>query len=104
MPHLPEYWLATQNVIFFLAIALFGATYLVGLAAQFGARRFGRAHHVLYFFVVVSALGAAFVSFHPAFLLTLAALAYLPKTRPGSWRHPLVASLAGLGYALALLL
>lgn len=100
----PEFSSATQTFVLSLALAIFCATYLVGLAAQFGGRRFGKAHHVLYFFVVVSAALAAVVAFHPALLLTLAALAYLPKTRPGSWRHPFVASVAALGYALKFLL
>lgn len=66
----------------------------VGLAAQVGRLRFGAWHHRLYALVVAATLAAAALEFHPALLLTLAALAALPRARP---RTPWHAGLAALG-------
>lgn len=80
----------------YLAFGLYLANMGVGLAAQTRRFHFGWLHHALYFIVFAAALLATLTAFHPALLLTLAALAVLPKSRPGTWRHPVVA-LVGLG-------
>ncbi len=75
----------------------------VGIAAQFGIFRIGKAHHLLYFLVFLSALGAFFAVLHPLQLLTVSALLYMPLTRPPSLRHPIVALLGLFGYLFVLL-
>ena len=75
----------------------------VGVAAQFLRWHFGVWHHVLYAIVVVSTLATAWLSFHPALLVTLAALAAFPKARPRTLSHPALAVLGLSGYAVALL-
>ena len=82
------------------AALLYGANLVVGLLAQTGRFRFGRAHHWLYFVVFSAAALAALRHFHPALLLTLAALALLPRSRPGGWRHPLLAVVGACGFLL----
>lgn len=84
-----------------LGLGLYALNLVVGLSAQFGLR-VGLWHHVLYALVFAGALAAAVWSFHPALLLTLAALAVMPKTRPGSPWHPLMALLGLGGYVGAL--
>jgi len=74
----------------------------VGAAAQFLRWHFGVWHHVLYAVVVVTALATAWLAFHPALLVTLAALAAFPKARPGTLSHPALAVLGLLGYLGAL--
>ncbi|MEX1368641.1 MAG: hypothetical protein AB1Z98_36270 [Nannocystaceae bacterium] len=75
----------------------------VGTAAQLGLR-FGVIHHVLYALVFAGAIAAAIWAFHPALLLTLAALTIMPKTRPGTPWHPAIAVLGLLGYVGALVI
>lgn len=87
-----------------LAAALYGLNLLVGLAAQLGGVGFGRWHHALYALVFASAIAALVREFHPGLLLTVVALAALPRSRPGTWRHPALAALGGLGHVAALLL
>ncbi|MCA9711697.1 MAG: hypothetical protein KDK70_38030 [Myxococcales bacterium] len=86
-----------------LGLGLYALNLAVGLAAQLGLR-LGWWHHALYAVVFASALAAAAWSLHPALLLTLAALAAMPKTRPGSRWHPLAALVGLSGYLGALLL
>ena len=74
----------------------------VGMAAQFLRWRFGVWHHVLYAIVVVTALATTWLAFHPALLVTLAALAAFPRARPGTLSHPALAVLGLLGYLVAL--
>lgn len=85
----------------YLGLGLYALNLAIGLSAQLGLR-WGTWHHVLYALVFVGAIVAAVTSFHPALLLTLAALAVMPKTRPGSPWHPLVALLGLGGYIGAL--
>ncbi|MEM6996007.1 MAG: hypothetical protein AAF721_36205 [Myxococcota bacterium] len=75
----------------------------VGLAAQLRGARFGVWHHVLYAAVVLTSLATAWLSLHPALLLTLLALAVFPKARPRTILHPALAVLGLVGYGLALL-
>lgn len=89
--------------VLYLGLGLYALNLLVGLAAQLG-RRFGVWHHVLYAVVVAGAIAAAWWSFHPALLLTLAALAIMPKTRPGGPLHPGLALVGLAGYVVALAL
>lgn len=91
-----------QEILFYSAFGLYCLNVLVGIIAQLRFFHFGKAHHVLYFIVFVSAIGATIFSFHPALLLTLAALALMPKSRPWTWKHPICAALGLLGYLLAL--
>jgi hypothetical protein len=83
--------------------ALYLGNFAMGLLAQLGGRRFGIWHHVAYAIVFASAIGAAVLSWHPALLLTLAALAVFPKARPRTVWHPTLALLGLLGYLGALL-
>jgi hypothetical protein len=91
------------TVLTLLGFSLYAANLLVGLVAQVGRVRFGIFHHVLYAIVFAGAIGAAIWEFHPALLLTLAALAAMPKTRPRTPWHPALAVLGALGYVPALL-
>lgn len=75
---------------------------IVGVVAQTQGRRFGVWHHVLYAVVVVTSLAATYLAFHPALLVTLAALAAFPRARPRTLAHPALAVLGLGGYAVAL--
>lgn len=86
----------------YLGLGLYVLNLGVGLSAQLGLR-VGIWHHVLYALVFAGAIAASVLSFHPALLLTLAALAVMPKTRPGTSWHPLLALTGLLGYLGALL-
>ncbi len=76
---------------------------VVGLAAQLRHWHFGVWHHVLYAVVFATAIATTIVAFHPALILTLAALAVFPKARPRTAAHPTLAAVGALGYMLALL-
>ena len=76
----------------------------VGLCAQRLGASFGAAHHLLYALVFAAALAATAFAFHPALLLTLAALAAMPLTKPGRPAHPALAGVGALGYVAAYLL
>lgn len=91
------------QILLFVAIGLYCVNNLVGLIAQLRWYHFGKAHHILYFFVFLSAIVASLFNFHPALLLTLAALAMMPKSKPWTWKHPVCAVLGGLGYLITLL-
>lgn len=85
----------------YLGLGVYSLNLAVGLAAQAGLR-FGVWHHVLYAVVFAGAIAAAITDFHPALLVTLGALAIMPKTRPGSAWHPLAACVGLGGYLGAL--
>jgi len=72
-----------------------------GLAAQLGLVRLGVWHHVLYAVVFATTIAAVVFAFHPALLLTVAALALFPRARPRTRSHPALAVLGLLGYLLA---
>jgi hypothetical protein len=80
------------------ACAIYLFTMTVGLVARIGRVGFGRLHHVLYFVTFAAALAAAWTEFHAGLLVTLAALAGLPLTRPRSVSHPALAALGLVGY------
>lgn len=81
-----------------LGLALYLAACGVGLAARYGGLRFGAWHHRLYALVVAATVAATMAEFHPALLLTLAALAALPRARPYTAYHPGLAWLGLVGY------
>jgi hypothetical protein len=87
-----------------LGAALYALNLGVGLGAQLFHLRFGAAHHWLYALVFAAAFAATAFAFHPALLLTLLALALMPKTEPRTPAHPLIAGLGALGYLGAYLL
>lgn len=87
-----------QSILLHLGALFYAANLLVGASAQWGGRRWGALHHVLYALVFVSALGAALTTLHPALGVTLTALVLLPFTRGGSLGHPLVAAAGSAGY------
>ena len=87
-----------------LGAALYASNLGVGLAAQLFGARFGVFHHLLYAAVFIAAGLAALLAFHPALLVTLVALALMPKTKPGTPTHPGVAVVGALGYLSAYLL
>lgn len=91
------------NVLTYLGFSLYAGNLLVGLTAQLWRVRFGAFHHVLYAIVFAGAVAAAIWEFHPALVLTLLALAAMPKTRPRTVWHPLLAVIGALGYLPALL-
>jgi hypothetical protein len=76
----------------------------VGLAAQLLRANFGVFHHWLYAVVFAAAIAAAVFAFHPALLVTIAALAAMPLTKPNTAWHPSVALVGALGYVAAYLL
>ena len=84
--------------------ALYAINLAVGVAAQLFHASFGAFHHWLYAIVFAAALAAAVFAFHPALLVTLAALAAMPLTKPGKAPHPAIAMLGACGYLLAYLL
>ncbi|MFV8752102.1 hypothetical protein ACNOYE_16265 [Nannocystaceae bacterium ST9] len=87
-----------------LGALLYASNLAVGLSAQLRGTHFGRVHHWLYALVFAAALAAAIFAWHPALLLTLAALAALPLTKPRTAWHPTVAIVGGMGYAGSYLL
>lgn len=92
----------SRELIFFAAFGLYCLNLLVGLAAQLRLYHFGKAHHILYFCVFVGAGVTTVFAFHPALLLTLLALALMPKSRPRTWKHLVCAGVGFLGYAVTL--
>lgn len=87
--------------ILWSAFALYAANMLVGVVAWRGWYTFGKAHHVLYFVVFAAAVAAAIFAFHAALMITIAALATMPLTRPHKWQHPVVAIVGFAGYCVA---
>lgn len=87
-----------------LGAALYAGNLAVGLTAQVRGTHFGQLHHWLYAVVFAAAIAAALFSWHPALLLTLAALAALPSTEPRTPWHPALAILGALGYLACYLL
>lgn len=83
--------------------ALYAINLIVGLAAQRFHANFGAFHHWLYAVVFAAALASAVFAFHPALLVTLAALAAMPLTKPGSKPHPTIALIGAGGYLLVYL-
>ena len=81
-----------------LACGTYLMTMAVGLVAWVGHVGFGRLHHVLYFVTFAAAGAAAWREFHPGLLVTLAALAGLPFTRPRTRWHPGLAVIGLVGY------
>jgi hypothetical protein len=76
----------------------------VGLAAQLLRANFGVFHHWLYAVVFAAAITATVFAFHPALLVTIAALTAMPLTKPKTAWHPSVALVGALGYVAAYLL
>jgi hypothetical protein len=106
MSHLfPFSQLTTQaaQTVFWYSFGLYCVNLAVGVAAQLRLYHFGRAHHVLYFVVCVSAGAALVTRWHPAMLLTVLALACIPTTKPrskhGSGLHVVFALVGFLGYS-----
>jgi hypothetical protein len=89
--------------MFYLALTLYVINLAVGAAAQLKHLHFGWLHHALYFAVFLSAIAATILRFHPALLLTLGVLAYMPKSKPGTWRHPAAALVGFSGYLIAIM-
>lgn len=87
-----------------LGAAVYAINLAVGLAAQLLRANFGVFHHWLYAIVFGSAIAATIFAFHGALLLTLAALAAMPLTKPRSPAHPAVAVAGACGYLGAYLL
>ncbi|HUF47366.1 MAG TPA: hypothetical protein VMM93_06075 [Vicinamibacterales bacterium] len=81
-----------------VAGGLYVLTMAVGLVAEIGRIGFGRLHHVLYFATFAAALAAAWMEFHPGLLVTIAALAGMPVTRPRTIWHPALAACGLVGY------
>jgi hypothetical protein len=89
-------------VVTTFAFSLYAVNLAVGLVAQIWRIGFGRFHHLLYALVFVAAAAATVLEFHPALLVTLAALAAFPKARPRTVWHPTLAVLGLLGYLATL--
>jgi hypothetical protein len=87
-----------SSFVFWCAFGLYGVNLLVGVVARLGWYKFGLAHHVLYFIVFVFALAAAALRFHPSLIVTLLALAAMPKSKPHTWKHPALAVAGFAGY------
>ncbi|MCL4871826.1 MAG: hypothetical protein KJ063_22945 [Anaerolineae bacterium] len=90
-------------MLLYLAMGLYLINLGVGAAAQFTHLHFGKWHHLLYFIVFLAAIGAVVRHFHPALLLTLTMLALMPKSKPGTWRHPAAALLGFTGYLVTIM-
>ncbi len=87
-----------------LGSALYAINLCVGLSAQLFEAHFGAAHHWLYAVVFGAAILATVLCFHWALLATLACLAAMPLTKPGTPTHPAVAVAGALGYVGAYVL
>jgi hypothetical protein len=85
----------------YVGLGLYALNLAAGLAA-FAGLRLGVLHHVLYAVVFVGAIGSVILAFHPALLLTVAALSAMPKLHPRTPWHPLVAVVGFGGYVGAL--
>jgi hypothetical protein len=94
---------ALPPVFTLVAAGLYALNMLVGLTAQLWGIGFGRAHHVLYAIVFVSAALATVVEFRVSLLVTVAVLAAFPRARPRTSWHAVLAVLGALGYVPALL-
>jgi len=99
----PGYLAGRVPWVFQLGLCLYGVNLCVGLAARFGGARFGVWHHILYALVVTSTLAASVLDFRPGLLLTVIALAAIPRPPARSPWHPALALLGLAGYLLALL-
>lgn len=87
-----------------LGAALYAINLAVGLAAQLFHANFGVFHHGLYALVFAGAIAATVFAFHPALLVTVVALAAMPRTKPRKKPHPTVATIGACGYLLAYLI
>ena len=99
----PGYLAGRVPWVFQLGLCLYALNLCVGLAARFGGTRFGVWHHVLYALVAASTLAATVLDFRPGLLLTVLALAVIPRLSARSNGHPALALLGLAGYLLALL-
>lgn len=81
-----------------MAFGLYLINLGVGAAAQWAHLRLGWLHHALYFAVFSSAAVALVAWPHPLLCVTLAALCYMPLSRPGTWKHPTAALIGLSGY------
>ncbi len=86
---------------FGIGFGLYGVNLIIGVLAQTRQMHFGVWHHVLYFIVFWAAALATLFTWNAFLLLTIAALAVMPKSKPGTWRHPLIALIGLCGYLLA---
>ncbi len=86
----------------YIALGLYILNLIVGFFVQVTRFKLGWFHHALYFVVFLSAIIAMLVTFQPMLLITLVALALMPKSKPGTWLHPTIALWGGVGYILTL--
>lgn len=86
-----------------VGFVLYATNCIVGIVAHLFRIGFGVLHHVLYAVVFGSAILAAIDTRHPALVLTLASLAALPRARPRTIWHPLLAAIGFVGYILAVM-
>jgi hypothetical protein len=84
-------------------LCLYVLNMLVGTAAKLRGTRFGVWHHVLYAVVFAAALVATIVDFHPALLVTLAALAAMPTVSARTVWHPVLATVGLAGWVAAVI-
>ena len=92
-----------MSLAFQAGLSLYVLNMLVGTAAKLRGTRFGIWHHVLYAVVFVAAVVATVLDFHPALLVTLAALAAMPTVPARTVWHPLLATLGLAGWAAAII-
>jgi hypothetical protein len=93
-----------MSVAFQAGVSLYVLNMLVGAAAKLRGTRFGVWHHVLYAVVFASALLATVIDFHPALLVTMAALAAMPTVPARTVWHPVLSTVGLAGWAAALLM
>ena len=93
-----------MSLAFQAGASLYVLNMLVGTAAKLRGTRFGVWHHVLYAVVFGAALLATLIDFHPALVVTIIALAAMPKVPARTVWHPVLATLGLAGWALALLM
>lgn len=92
-----------SKVIYGFGFGFYCLNVLVGIIAQLKLYHFGKAHHYLYFIVFSLAILAFLFTFKPVLVITLLSLAILPKSRPWTYKHPLLGVLGLLGYCLGFL-
>ena len=89
--------------MFALACVSYVANIAVGLAAQWGVIRIGRAHHWLYAWVFGLAAVSWWIEGGWGLGIVVLALALFPLARPRTPWHPALAALGAGGYVVAAL-
>jgi hypothetical protein len=84
-----------------LGFTVYTLNVCVGALAQWTSLRFGWLHHLLFAVVLATSIAALLFAFHPALVITVGALILMPRMRPHTLGHPVVAMTGFAAYLLA---